>query len=455
MGCRALLCRALIPSDQLTKGLPISNSFRLFTAIVVVLLFSLVLTACEDVPTDEISITEGTADAVVVGSFEEDSTQSEPQEGVTVDAVGEPIAKQVVRIGRVGDEPFAPELTGVDSWINSEPLTLGGLRGKVVLIDFWTYTCINCIRTLSYLNDWHDKYSGRGLTIIGVHTPEFEFEKKKANVIHAIGEFGLKYPVVQDNDYGTWRAYSNRYWPAKYLIDKDGYIRYRHFGEGAYQETEELIRDLLTETSTEVHDIPLDVRPRSEIDTDVYAASSAATSLTREIYAGYNRNYSAMQLGGAPPYVLPRVYPEYYGKSDLVMQYTDPGEHDNHFLYIQGLWVNGKESLRHARVTSDYEDYVALRFYATTVNVVISLEENDPYDVRVTLDNQPLRADQTGTDIMYDDYGNSYIKVDESRMYRLVSTSSYGGHDLRLSSNSDDFYIFAFTFGAYAGGAES
>jgi cytochrome c biogenesis protein CcdA/thiol-disulfide isomerase/thioredoxin len=139
----------------------------------------------------------------------------------------------------------APEFAGVSQWLNSEPLTLASLRGRVVLIDFWTYTCINCLRTLPYLRAWDERYRDRGLTIVGVHTPEFEFEKDTGNVRDAIARNELRYAVAQDNDFGTWDAWANQYWPAKYLIDADGQVRYVHFGEGDYDETEAAIRALL------------------------------------------------------------------------------------------------------------------------------------------------------------------------------------------------------------------
>ncbi len=148
---------------------------------------------------------------------------------------------------RIGDELLAPELRGTGAWINSEPFTLASRRGEVVLIDFWTFSCINCKRTLPYLKSWHEKYADSGLVILGVHSPEFNFEKDIANVQEAVEEHGLLYSIVQDNEFSTWRAFSNRYWPTKYLIDKDGYIRYVHIGEGRYEETEQWIRDLLEE----------------------------------------------------------------------------------------------------------------------------------------------------------------------------------------------------------------
>ena len=142
----------------------------------------------------------------------------------------------------------APEFVGIVKWLNSEkPLTLSSLRGKVVLVDFWTYTCINCIRTLPYVTKWYDTYKDQGFVVIGVHTPEFEYEKDTNNVLKAIKQYNIHYPVPQDNDYVTWKAYDNQYWPAEYLIDKKGVIRRTHFGEGEYSETEQAIQALLKE----------------------------------------------------------------------------------------------------------------------------------------------------------------------------------------------------------------
>ncbi len=141
----------------------------------------------------------------------------------------------------------APEFVGIDKWLNTEPLTMQQLRGKVVLVDFWTFDCINCINTLPYVKSWHDKYKDQGLVIVGVHTPEFLHESSTDNVKAAMKRFDIRYPVAQDNRYATWTAYSNRYWPATYLINKKGQIVYKHFGEGKYQETEAAIRALLAE----------------------------------------------------------------------------------------------------------------------------------------------------------------------------------------------------------------
>ena len=181
-----------------------------------------------------------------------------------------------------GDEKTVPEISGIASWINSEPITFEEQRGKVVLVDFWTYTCVNCIRTLPYLKAWHEKYADKGLVIVGVHTPEFDFEKDRDNVIEATEGFGLKWPIAQDNDFKTWRAFDNRYWPAKYLVDKDGYIRYTHFGEGAYEETELWIRGLLEEAGVDLSDVSASTipEPRHAID---LRSTDQETGLTREI----------------------------------------------------------------------------------------------------------------------------------------------------------------------------
>ena len=345
-----------------------------------------------------------------------------------------------------GDEMTVPEIRGIASWINSEPITFEAQRGKVVLVDFWTYTCVNCIRTLPFLKAWHEKYADKGLVIVGVHTPEFDFEKDRDNVIEATEGFGLKWPIAQDNDFKTWRAFDNRYWPAKYLVDKDGYIRYTHFGEGAYEETELWIRGLLEEAGVDLSDVSASTLPEPQHVTD-QRAMDRETGLTREIYAGFERNYSA--LLSSAPYVL---HQEYYEEEDAEILYTDPGEYRNHFLYLQGLWRNEAERLVHARETENFEDYLALRFYATSVNAVMSPVNGGEYQVRVTLNDEPISPDAAGTDVMFDVDGNGYIVVDSARMYHIVNLPKYESHELKLSSNSPEFSLFAYTFGAYDGG---
>jgi thiol-disulfide isomerase/thioredoxin len=143
--------------------------------------------------------------------------------------------------------PVAPNFANIEKWHNSAPLSMEQLRGKVVLVDFWTYTCINCIRTLPYVRSWYDKYKDQGLVVVGVHTPEYPVERSSANVAAALKRFDIRYPVAQDNRYATWEAYNNQYWPATYLIDKQGKVVYTHFGEGQYDVTEATIRKLLAQ----------------------------------------------------------------------------------------------------------------------------------------------------------------------------------------------------------------
>jgi thiol-disulfide isomerase/thioredoxin len=176
---------------------------------------------------------------VIPPSMEKQPSVSAPASGVEAPA-------------DMDESPGTVELTGITGYLNTEEkITLAQNRGKVILIDFWTYTCINCIRTLPHVIEWDKKYRDKGLVVIGVHTPEFEFEKKTENVENAIQKHGIEYVVVQDNNYATWRAFQNRYWPRKYLIDKQGRIRYDHIGEGGYKETEHKIIELLAEPYAE------------------------------------------------------------------------------------------------------------------------------------------------------------------------------------------------------------
>ena len=341
----------------------------------------------------------------------------------------------------------APDLAGIDSFINADPFTLEALRGdNVVLIDFWTYTCVNCIRTLPFIKEWHEKYADAGLVIVGVHAPEFEFEKLEANVQMAVDEWGIEYPVVLDNEHTTWNAFLNRAWPAKYLIDKDGVIRYTHFGEGRYAETEDEIRRVLGELGGDVASIEHGNIADSQFHLDALSPDRMQ-SVTRELYAGVQRNYGALQYGGTP-YIL---HEEYYQGLGREVEYQDTDEtHYNQFIYLQGSWVNELENLRHARVTEDYEDYILVNFRASEVNVVLTnADGGEPYEVRVLVGDEPVAQEQAGLDIEWDAEGNSFVTVDEPRMYRIIQLDDFEGHELKLASNSDQFSVFAYTFGAY------
>ena len=342
----------------------------------------------------------------------------------------------------------AAEIVGIDAWINSQPLAIAELVGKVVLVDFWTYTCVNCIRTFPHLKTWHAKYADDGLVIVGVHTPEFEFEKNLDNVRRAVKDNGIGWAVALDNDFDTWNAYNNRAWPAKYLIDKDGDIRYEHLGEGAYADTERVIRDLLEEAGADLSAIDPSLPSDQELDEAFLNDPSAQP--TRELYAGWYRGYRDAVFGRGG-FVGPV---EYYLESEVVVDYQDSGEHDPHRIYLQGPWFNGGESLKHERETEGYEDHMALRFSARSVNVVINPEGEDlePFKVLVSLDGEPMSEDNKGDDVVIEEDGRSFLYVDEPRMYSVVQASAFGTYELKLNPNSEAFAVFAFTFGFYESG---
>ena len=323
--------------------------FPILTILTAFLIAALLAASCGgDEPGDAPTATADQAPAAQPTQAQADAQPTEPAPTAT--------ATPTATSGAPANSQRAPELVGIESWINSEPLTLEGLRGKVVLIDFWTYTCVNCLRTLPFLKEWHAKYSDNGLVIIGVHAPEFEFEKVRQNVVDATVVDGIEWPVAQDNDFMTWRAYKNNFWPAKYLIDKDGFIRYSHFGEGAYAETEEQIRGLLGEAGFSVSSVDVGEEPERVIDFRAYT-NDAATRITRELYAGVERNYAKALSQQEPPYV---AHQEYYSGASRDIAYEDPGDHVNQFIFLQGLWNNGLENLTHARTTENYEDYIVI-----------------------------------------------------------------------------------------------
>ena len=343
--------------------------------------------------------------------------------------------------------PLAAQVEGIAAWINSEPLAIDELRGKVVLVDFWTYTCINCIRTFPYLKLWHARYADDGLVILGVHTPEFEFEKDYDNVVQATKDNGIIWPVAQDNDYTTWRNYSNQYWPAKYLIDRDGVIRYTHFGEGGYAETERQIREFLEEAGADLSDDPLVLPSDQAVDPTFLATRNA--QVTPELYAGYERNYSAA-LSGRQPYV---VQTEYFRSQDQVAELEAPEDPSPHKIYFNGPWLVEPQRSKHARSTTGYEDYIAINYSAKSVNAVLTSDSGESYRVRVTMDGDNLTETNKGRDVMIGEDGESFLLVDEARLYEVVDNPEYRQNKvLRLSSNSADFGLFAFVFGVYQEG---
>ena len=341
-------------------------------------------------------------------------------------------------IVKLADGPKAAEIKGILGWVNSQPLKIDGLLGKVVLVDFWTYTCVNCIRTFPYLRQWYEKYTDDGLVIIGVHSPEFSFEKNIQNVHKAVAKYGIRWPIALDNNYVTWESYGNRFWPAKYLIDKDGIIRYTHFGEGAYGETESRIRELLEESGAELIEGKSELPDYQPLDPDFLKNPSVRP--TRELFAAQVYLYLGESRGQGPP--------------DKIVAYEDPEEHEKHLIYLQGTWHNSAESVKHARETVSFEDYLVLKYSAKSVNAVIRSEGYgaQPFKVLVKLDGEYVKASHGGEDLVIEKDGRSFLYIDDPRMYSIIQAPSYGTHELKLSSNSPYFSVVTITFGIYESG---
>jgi cytochrome c biogenesis protein CcdA/thiol-disulfide isomerase/thioredoxin len=307
----------------------------------------------------------------------------------------------------------APDFAGNGRWFNTPaqaPLNLKGLRGRVVLIDFWTYTCINCLRTMPYLRAWDGSYRDRGLTIVGVHTPEFAFERDSANVEEAIAQNRLRYPVVQDNDFATWNAWGNQYWPAKYLIDARGRVRYAHFGEGSYEETDSAIRALLAEAGADRLGAPA----RARVET------ASAETATPETYLGYER-----AEGFLPGPLRPGL-----GRYQAVEELPPVR------FALSGTWNVTKEA---ARAVTDAQ--IDARVTARKVFLVLSSEDERPREVKVLLDGKPIAASEAGADVRA-----GRVRVSAERLYRLVSLDRVEDRrlTLRLPAGVSGY---AFTFG--------
>lgn len=317
----------------------------------------------------------------------------------------------------------APELAGIEGYLNTEEnikISDFTSKGKVVLIDFWTYTCINCIRTLPYLVEWDQKYGNKGLVIIGVHTPEFEFEKKYENVKMAIEKYGIKYRVVQDNNYATWRAFKNSYWPRKYLIDSDGFIRYDHIGEGAYEETELFIQELLKEAGQQIKDTETsklqDKTPRLKQSPELYAGFSFALPRGQNI-----GNKEGLQPG-------------------IILDYKLPEKTTNDVIYLEGKWQSNEDHLQ----AKESNNSIILEFTASSVNIVANTISK-PVKLEVFVNEEHANKEQAGADVKIEN-GKSFVIVNEPRLYNVFN-GQYGNYLLKLTADSSDFNFNAFTFG--------
>ncbi len=311
---------------------------------------------------------------------------------------------QAVGVSSLENYGPAPELTGITGWINHEPTTLAALRGKVVLVKFWTYTCINCIRTLPYVQSWYDKYRDQGFEIIAVHTPEFEFEKVPANVEKAVKDFSIPYPVALDPNYETWRAYQNRYWPAKYFVDAKGNVRYVHFGEGEYEKSEQVIQQLLREAGQTVTEGLLDA-----------TGTPFRTGQTPETYFGLAR---ADRFASAEP--LTSGQHVYSVKQDLTA----------HSWALEGEWTINDESALAGSGSS-------LTIQVRTKDVFLVLGGTGE-------SSQPVNVDIDGT-------GQLQLAVTgragDQTLYRVATFPEFGDHRVRLEFPQGGVRLYAATFG--------
>jgi thiol-disulfide isomerase/thioredoxin len=321
--------------------------------------------------------------------------------------------------------PRASEIVGPAGFINTDAFTIKDLIGKkVILVDFWTYSCINCQRTAPYLNAWHEKYKDDGLIIIGVHTPEFEFEKKYDNVVAGAAKLGITYPVVLDNDYGTWSAYGNRYWPHKYLIDIDGYIVYDHIGEGGYAESEKKIQEALEERAgrlgLDAGGIAKDIaQPPGAIDVGTLAVGSPETyfgAARNQTLANGRRGQIGPQLFVVPRGVAPNI------------------------LYLGGSWDFAPEYAQNT--TADAK--IVFRYQAKSVYFVASAESG--VTVTILRDGNPLGA-EAGKDVTSAG-GTTTAFIREDGLYELIDDPNGAGeHTLEIIIEKPGLKAFTFTFG--------
>ena len=327
-----------------------------------------------------------------------------------------------VASARLPDEGKLPSFAGATGWFNSPPLTPAGLRGKVVLVDFWTYTCINWLRTLPYVRAWAGKYAEHGLAVIGVHTPEFPFEKDAGNVGWALQDMRVDYPVAADNDYAVWKAFGNHFWPALYFADAEGRLRHHYFGEGEYQQSEMVIQQLLTEAGSSGFGREMvTVDPRG-----LEVAAQWETVRSAENYTGYERSEGFASPGGALP-----------GRRHA---YTAAER-----LRLNEWALAGDWTVRGGEVTADAADgRIAYRFHARDLNLVMgpaALGTSVPF--QVSLDGQPPGADH-GSDVAEDGHGMAA----EQRVYQLIRQSGHvTDRTFEITFLDPGAAAYVFTFG--------
>ena len=314
----------------------------------------------------------------------------------------------------------APNLVGIAHYLNTTPEELAKkMENKVVLYDIWTYSCINCIRTLPFITSWDEKYSDQGLLIVGIHSPEFEFEKDPQNVKIAIEKYGITYPVVMDNDMKTWKAFENNYWPRKYIADHEGNLRYDHIGEGSYQETEKIIQQLLEERST-----ALDLENISKNKLVSIEEFEHTLFRTPELYFGYKFAQNRNQLGSEEGFQPGRI-----------VTYVEPINTELNKFYPIGNWKNHEDSME----LTESKGSIKVLFDAKEVNIVT---ENNA-QLEIFLDGIPLTKEFAGSDI----YSKNKINVSNPGMYNIISSDTSISRIMEIKVEGKGFQVFTFTFG--------
>lgn len=328
-------------------------------------------------------------------------------------------------IERVGTP--APEFS-CNPCLNHAPFRLSSLRGKVVLVDFWEYTCINCIRTFPYLRRWDRLYRPLGLVIVGVHTPEFEFGKNPQRVADATRRFGFEFPVAIDSDYKVWYAFHNEGWPADYLIDKDGNIAYMHVGEGEYGYFEQKIQELLKQANPSLDFAQ--AKYRIPADENVELSGNVCMRATPETYLGFARTMNIANAGGE--------------HRNAQADYAAPADIPLDDFALKGRWAASAESLRSSGTPADS---LTLHYRAKSVYLVAGSDDTKPRRLYVVQDGAPVPADARGVDVHAAADGRTYVELGAKRMYYLISNGEFGGHLLKLDASEPGISLYSFTFG--------